>query len=266
MNKNIQILFEKLASDGTWSSRYGPLDSVTYNFISRRDAVKQLLKNNTFSSVLDLGCGTGDYVTVLSNYVTQYVGVDFVYTMVKKAKDKYNKIIPTPFFGICCAERLPFKENVFDLITAIGFIEYFDDPKIVMQEIIRVLKPRGTLIVQSWKPDFYQRMLRGSIFKHLRPVLRELKKYLCNSDKPINKESYVDIPYSKDELDCLMKNYGFYKIAHSYSNFAIFPQSIRKLFPKVYIILSEVISRNKLNLLDMFAINYIGFYILDRDK
>jgi ubiquinone/menaquinone biosynthesis C-methylase UbiE len=266
MNTHIQSRFEKLAAEGAWSSRYGSLDSLTYNFISRRDSVKQLLKNKVFSLALDLGCGTGDYAAALTDCVKQYVGVDFASTMIKKAKEKYAKFTPVPFFGISCAERLPFKDNTFDLITAIGFIEYFENPKITMLEIVRVLKPGGTIVIQSWNPGYCQRILRLGIFRHMYLTLRRIKKYLRDSGNSFDEKAYVDIPYSKNELDRLMENFGFRNIAYSYSNFALFPQLIRKLFPKIYIDLSKVISHNNPNWFAAFAINYIGCYVLDSDK
>jgi ubiquinone/menaquinone biosynthesis C-methylase UbiE len=217
--------------------------------------------------MLDIGCGTGDYVEVLSDSVRKYIGMDFAPAMIRQAKKNINSTI-NPFFLVGCAEALPFKDDSFDLIIAIGFIEYFEDPKIPIREIVRVLKPKGTIIIQSFQHDFYKK-----ISKVLTPALiKQVGSYIyhCMVGLPLREPTviqgaHVDLTYSKDELDRLMKNFGFQKITYLYSNFNVFPEVIRKLLPRAYIGLSEKISHWKPNRFGIFAANYIGRYIIGSD-
>lgn len=50
--------FEKIANNGYWESNYGSLNITTYNFLSRRESVKKLIKGDNYKTVLDLGCGS----------------------------------------------------------------------------------------------------------------------------------------------------------------------------------------------------------------
>jgi len=45
------------------------------------------------------------------------------------------------------ATRLPFRENYFDVITAIGLIEHLDDDQSFLHEVRRLLKPNGMLVL-----------------------------------------------------------------------------------------------------------------------
>ena len=58
--------FEQRASSGSWGSLYdGAPDPTTYNFTTRRAAVAALLAaDGAYPSVLDVGCGTGDYAEI----------------------------------------------------------------------------------------------------------------------------------------------------------------------------------------------------------
>jgi SAM-dependent methyltransferase len=64
--------------------------------------------------------------------------------------------------------RLPFPDDKFDLVTAVETQYYWPDPVRDMQEILRVLKPGGTLIVilESYKNGKYDK-LQGPAMKLL---------------------------------------------------------------------------------------------------
>jgi SAM-dependent methyltransferase len=65
--------------------------------------------------------------------------------------------------------QLPFAENQFDVVTAIETQYYWPDPVKDMQEILRVLKPAGTLVViaESYK--------KGATNALQRPVMKLLR-------------------------------------------------------------------------------------------
>lgn len=257
--------FDNLAKTGVWPSRYGPMNFTNYNFITRRNSVARILKNDFFSSVLDLGCGTGDYYELLQNHSEKYVGVDFSATMIKQARLRYGNSLSgiEPIFMEGSAEALPLEDNRFDLVCAIGFIEYFDDSAVPIREIIRVLKPEGVLIIQSFQIDLYKKISKVTGMD----LAKQFARYIYGIFRKSPAMRFgTDRPYSKNELDQLMGNFGFVKESFLYNNFNIFPLIIRRLFPKAYINCSEKITASCPNFFSIIAVNYIGRYKLSKKQ
>jgi len=106
---------------------------------------------NARGSVLDVGCGSADIVAVLSPEC-RYVGVD---------------ALPLPSVGgppmvRGVAERLPFRASAFDLVMVLETLDHCQSPAITVAEILRVLKPEGTLCVEQYvtTPDWRGRLAR----------------------------------------------------------------------------------------------------------
>ena len=90
--------------------------------------------------VLDIGGRYQPYRPLVK--ARQYVGLD---------------LIATEFVDVVGrGEQLPFASNVFDLVIATVVFEYFPEPKVVANQIHRVLKPGGTLLlsVNAVSPRF----------------------------------------------------------------------------------------------------------------
>jgi ubiquinone/menaquinone biosynthesis C-methylase UbiE len=66
----------------------------------------------------------------------------------------------------CCAEDLPFDDNVFDIVFHVGGINFFNDKKLAIEEMIRVAK-KGTKILISDETDYFvqQQFKKSSLSK-----------------------------------------------------------------------------------------------------
>lgn len=257
---SIREYWDERAKSGSWSSLYeGKLDAAKYNFITRRAEVLRLLaKDDTFERILDVGCGTGDYVQVALCHQGSYHGIDFSSTMASQARRRvgvgFQEARNT--FIVASGERIPYKDSSFDLILAIGFIEYFQDPTEAIREVRRVLKAGGTLVMQSYKRDLFS-SLSWLIMGGLRFVYHLFfRRRACRS-------LWVDKPYSQTELDSLLGDVGFVRTDYAFNNFYVLPISLRSHFPGLYIRLSEAIQRWNPKSLGFLAVNYIGKYVLE---
>lgn len=114
-------------------------EDVAFDIISKMQ--------NVSGNYLDLGCGEGDLVGRLAPYFKKSVGTDIAENRLAIAKKKYgSKSVSFEFTDL--DKKLPFRTNSFDVITCLGVIEYTFDPYFVMNEINRVLKPGGILILE----------------------------------------------------------------------------------------------------------------------
>lgn len=102
-------------------------------------------KDKKVNEVLDVGTGTGDFISVLKNLFpdSEIAGVDPDRESLHRAKQNYP--------GFKCyestAENLIFTDNTFDVISISMALHHLKNVKKALLEIKRVLKPGGWLIV-----------------------------------------------------------------------------------------------------------------------
>lgn len=101
--------------------------------------------------ILEIGMGNGLFVADLLSMADniQYIGVDFSATMVQEAS-KINEdyiAIGSVKFKEASIEKLPFKDATFDAITTTNTLYFWPNPAKNIQELLRVLKPTGKLLV-----------------------------------------------------------------------------------------------------------------------
>jgi ubiquinone/menaquinone biosynthesis C-methylase UbiE len=99
--------------------------------------------------VLDVGAGTGGIVP----YLLEAIGpegslwaIDFAEEMVRIGRMKFQKESRV-VFELASVENLPYKDQFFDHVVCFGAFPHFGDKEEALEEMGRVLKTRGTLII-----------------------------------------------------------------------------------------------------------------------
>jgi ubiquinone/menaquinone biosynthesis C-methylase UbiE len=117
--------------------------------VARQRSVQELLQAQVSSSVLDLGCGTGDLPPFFMCKNILYTGLDLSSKMVERAAANHAGLVAggKARFLTGDSENLPFDGNQFQIVTAVGLIEYFPDANKVLNEIARVLTPGGIALI-----------------------------------------------------------------------------------------------------------------------
>lgn len=83
--------------------------------------------------VLDVGGRYQPYRPLLGERVKRYVAVD---------------VLRTPLVDVIGkGQELPFRDGTFDLVMATGVFEYFPEPRVAAEQLRRVLKPGGYLMM-----------------------------------------------------------------------------------------------------------------------
>jgi len=129
--------------------------------------------------ILDVGCGMGVYVDYLSRNGFEATGVDFVPEFIESAKTGQGTFVKAT------ADKLPFKDQSFEIVLLFDIIEHGDDFKILKEasrvgERLIVIVPR--IVDQSLSET-------GVIFKHYidKSHLREYSEVdLGNLAKKLN--------------------------------------------------------------------------------
>ncbi|GFZ29753.1 methyltransferase [Clostridium zeae] len=149
--------------------------------------------NNNFV-ILDVGCGGGKTVNRLAEKVEsgKVYGMDYSDDCVKWSIGLNRKYIDENKVEIFqgTVESIPFKNEKFDLITAIETVYFWPDIKDSFKEIKRILKIGGTFVIIN-------EMYRSDKFKDRNEKFEELGS--------------MNI-FSSNELEILLKDVGFEKI------------------------------------------------------
>lgn len=95
---------------------------------------------------LDVGCGAGLSTRAIAGAAEWRVGLEPAQGMLPFA----SSIAPGACFLAGAAERLPFAEEAFDLLTAAGSLNYVAI-EAFFAEALRVLRPEGRLLVYDFK-------------------------------------------------------------------------------------------------------------------
>lgn len=120
----------------------------SYEFKILLPAILNLLGNMHGKNLLDVGCGPGIYASELVKRGADVLGIDISRKMLDKARTNTKAISTEVAFLKADAQFLPFKDGSFDIAVLILTIL---NTKIV-QEVSRILKPKGTLLFSDTHP------------------------------------------------------------------------------------------------------------------
>jgi ubiquinone/menaquinone biosynthesis C-methylase UbiE len=97
--------------------------------------------------VLDVGCGTGDFLRLLAPLIApgRAVGVDISETMVAEARRRADSSSPTTIYELGDAQDLAFEGGSFDRVLATQVLLHVPDPGRALAEMSRVLAPGGIM-------------------------------------------------------------------------------------------------------------------------
>lgn len=120
--------------------------------------------------VLDVCCGTGDFLAALEPHVGpsgQVVGIDFAPAMLEGAAAKGH-----PRLSLGDATRLPIQTASFDAVTIGWGLRNVADLDGTLRELARILKPGGRLACLDMTPSRHPlRQISDRVFHWLTPRL-----------------------------------------------------------------------------------------------
>ncbi len=106
--------------------------------------------------VLDYGCGNG---YVLAQYVrngAEAYGVDLTETAIRLARSRFELAGLEGTFVQNDGVSIPFESDFFDVACSMGVLHHIPDPRPVVAELQRVLKPGGRLVVMLYHRGSYR--------------------------------------------------------------------------------------------------------------
>jgi ubiquinone/menaquinone biosynthesis C-methylase UbiE len=164
--------------------------------------------------ILDIGTGTGYIAVILAQMGHNVTGVDISEQMLEMAKKRAKELSLKIKFELCDAENLHFEDESFDAVICRYVLWTLPNPRRAIGEWVRVVKPRGKIVVIDGK--WFDR----SVSSRLRRVVGRLGILIYEKRNPwryrYRKEVSVKLPFrsgvEQEDVVELFKDFGLSKI------------------------------------------------------
>jgi ubiquinone/menaquinone biosynthesis C-methylase UbiE len=204
--------------------------------IDRHALVRHLLDAQGLPSrapVLDVACGPGHFLSEVLSRGLLPVGIDHSMAMLQLASKRTNG---QSRLSRGDATLLPFKPGSFSLVNCSGLIEYFEDPRPVFREILRVLRPGGYAMISSTN-----RRSPALAFEPVVNAIREsrIAQAVVSRVAPrFDRRSLIQRRFhltfhSPQELQAVMTETGFTGSELHFFHLQLLPHPLEHVFPRL---------------------------------
>jgi len=180
--------------------------------------------NPQSNTILDIGCFDGIFLSLVKNQDNDFYGLDASDWAIEHMQKKEIKIQKFFFDG---KTKLPFEKDFFDIVIAGEIIEHIFDTDFFLEEISRVLKPGGRLLIST--PNIASLGRRLLLLFGANPITEV-------SPNEANSVGHIRY-FTRETLKNILAKHGF-KIISSHSDCINFSTKIRlksailaKVFP-----------------------------------
>ncbi len=129
----------------------------------RRDFAQKLKKYIVDGRIVDVGCGPGYLLQLIAkDYPTiKLIGLDLSKEMIERAKANFKLLglHGRVEFGEGSVDHMPFGDETQDFVVSTFSLHHWTNPVVSFNEIYRVLKPGGQLLLLDLRRDSRQLFL-----------------------------------------------------------------------------------------------------------
>lgn len=120
-------------------------------------------------SVLDVGCGTGVVAITAARAGARVKALDLTPALLERARSNAETAGVNIEFTEGDVENLPYPDASFDLVLSQFGHMFGPRPDITIAQMLRVLKPGGTIAFSTWPPEMFIGRMFTLIGKYLPP-------------------------------------------------------------------------------------------------
>ncbi len=154
--------FKAVQREG-WS-HFVPLEMVTMPAAARLVAHARIRSGQR---VADLACGTGVVAVTAARLGAQVTGLDLTPELLTRARLNAATAGVTIEFHEGDVEQLPFPDAQFDVVVSQFGHMFAPRPDVALGEMLRILKPGGTLAFSTWPPELFTGRMFAMIGKYV---------------------------------------------------------------------------------------------------
>ncbi len=222
----------------SYRKEYDRVTTDGYSFRVRREKVLGLIpENGKGKTILDIACGPGIMITDLRKRGYTITAVDAAPEMVARAKEEHKEG-PDLHIEVGDVYSLQYPDASFDVVTAMGLVEYLADEDRAYTEMVRVLKPGGTLVV-SYPYVFSPWRLIGRLVMFVTWPIRKIRNIFLKT-----RGHYITHrEYTLASARNAMKSHGVTSDRVWFYNFKLIPWPLDQWFPTLTVAQSTLFER-----------------------
>ena len=210
--------------------KHKPWRGADQNFFSRLACVQSLTQGFA-GELLDVGCGTGVVTLALCREgITSVTGIDIAAAMIERAKTNAALAgvqIPVDF-RVAQVEATDLPDESFDVIVAVGVLEYVDDPEHFLAELARLARQGAAIVITVPNKLSPLKFWDEKVLNLIRPAVRLMKHHLWGTSPPV-RHSIRHTAYSYRSLVNLAAKVNLRVDAHQYCTFC--SASVERILP-----------------------------------
>src|SRR6266496_3890851 len=147
-------------------SHFAPLEVLT---IPQAPRLLRHAKVRAGDRLLDVGCGTGVASITAARLGAKVTGLDLTPELLQRARENARISEVAVEFHEGDAEDLPFADASFDVVLSQFGHMFAPRPEVAISEMLRVLRPEGTIGFSTWPPELYVGRSSALMSKYLPP-------------------------------------------------------------------------------------------------
>jgi ubiquinone/menaquinone biosynthesis C-methylase UbiE len=162
-------------------------------------------------TILDVGCGTGNFSIKLANQGCKVIGIDISDEMLDIARNKVKEMNLDIEFYNMDVYKLKFENEIFDAAFSMAAFEFIDRPQNALNEMMRVVRKGGQIFIgtisgdSKWGELYSSEPVKSnSVFKYACfKTLEELRR--LNPEKLVKSGQCLFIPPDIEENNISME-------------------------------------------------------------
>lgn len=156
------------------------------------------------AEVLDVACGTGVVALTAARLGARVTGVDLTPALVLRAKENAALMHVEASFLEGDAEALPVPDAKFDVVVSQFGHMFAPRPEVALKEMLRALKPGGTLAFATWPPELFTGRMFALMARYAPPPPAGVSPPVQWGDVAIVRErlgsAVRDITFTRDRM------------------------------------------------------------------
>jgi SAM-dependent methyltransferase len=156
----------KAAHRATWASgEYAAVADAFVTEVGRAAVAMAAIEPAT--DVLDVATGSGNAAIPAAAAGARVTGLDLVPELLDVGRERAREAGVEIDWVEGDAEALPFADGRFDTVLSVLGVQFAPRHEVTARELVRVLRPGGTLVLACWTPTGFI----GRLFKTMAPYL-----------------------------------------------------------------------------------------------